>query len=243
MLNTNSGQSSLNYAERWRPANLAGLNKRFEGAEPEKLLRWALHTYQDDVAMATGFGISGVVLMEMVARIRPKTTIFYLNTDLLFPETLALRDQLAERLDLKFTPVHSAITLGTQSAMYGERLWQRSPDLCCKLRKVEPLRRFLADKKAWVTAIRRDQSDTRANTPLIGWDEANRLLKLSPLAAWTKKDVWKYIFERDLPYNPLLDQGYTSLGCTPCTRRASDTTDERASRWVGFEKVECGIHA
>ncbi len=233
---------SLNYAERWRPGNLAGLNKRFEGAEPEKLLRWALHTYQEDVAMATGFGASGVVLMDMVARIRPKTTIFYLNTDLLFPETLALRDQLAERLDITFTSVHSAISLGTQAAMYGEQLWQRSPDLCCKLRKVEPLRRFLADKKAWVTGIRRDQSATRANTAMIGWDDANRLLKLSPLAGWTKKDVWKYIYERDLPYNPLLDQGYTSLGCLPCTRRANGATDERASRWVGFEKVECGIH-
>lgn len=235
--------NSLNYAERWRPGNLDALNRRFEDAEPEKVLRWALHTYQEDVAMATGFGASGVVLMDMVARLRPKTTIFYLNTDLLFPETLALRDELAERLDLTFTPVHSAISLGTQAAMYGEQLWQRSPDLCCKLRKVEPLRRFLADKKAWITGIRRDQSASRANAPVIGWDNANRLLKLAPLATWTKKEVWKYIHERDLPYNPLLDQGYTSLGCIPCTRRADGSTDERASRWVGFDKVECGIHA
>lgn len=242
MVKTKSGQDSLNYAERWQPGNLDALNRRFEGAEPEKLLRWALHTYQDDVAMATGFGVSGVVLMDMVARIRPKTTIFYLNTDLLFPETLALRDQLAKRLDITFTPVHSAISLGTQSAMYGEQLWKRSPDLCCKLRKVEPLRRFLVDKKAWLTGIRRDQSDSRANTPVVGWDEANRLLKLAPLASWTKKDVWKYIHEHDLPYNPLLDQGYTSLGCMPCTQRANCTSNERASRWVGFEKIECGIH-
>ena len=234
--------TTLNYAERWKPGNLAALNARFEDGEPEKLLRWALHTYQDDVVLATGFGVSGVVLMDMVAQIRPKTTIFYLDTDLLFPETIALRDKLAERLDVTFTPIHTNISLGTQAAMYGEKLWSRSPDLCCKLRKVEPMRRFLADKKGWITGIRRDQSATRANTPPIGWDNANRLLKLAPLATWTKKEVWNYIFEHNLPYNPLLDQGYTSLGCMPCTRRVGTSDDERASRWTGFAKVECGIH-
>lgn len=227
----------------WRPANLSRISQRFEQRRPQDVLHWAAATYNDDLAVATGFGVSGIVMMHMLSQFRPKTTFFYLQTDLLFPETLALRDELAERLGIQFTEVHSGLSLGEQSFQYGQQLWQRNPDLCCTLRKVEPLRQFLSDKRAWVTAIRRDQSPSRARTQLVDWDSANGLIKLSPLAAWSKEQVWAYIHQHDLPYNVLHDAGYGSIGCLPCTRALQvDETDERAGRWAGTDKIECGIH-
>lgn len=227
----------------WKPANLARISQRFEHRHPQELLRWALATYGDDLVVATGFGGSGIVQMHMISQFRPKTTFFYLQTDLLFPETLELRDALAERLDIQFTEVHSGHSLGEQAFQYGRDLWARNPDLCCLMRKVEPMKQFLADKRAWVTAIRRDQSASRANTQLVDWDDTNGLIKLAPLATWTKDQVWDYIHEHDLPYNKLRDEGYGSIGCMPCTRPLqAGETDERAGRWAGTDKIECGIH-
>lgn len=226
----------------WFPANLPAINRRLEGWHPQDILRWGLVTFGEDMALATGFGPSGIVLMHMAAQLRTDATIFYLQTDLFFPETLALRDVLAEKLAITFTEVHSGLSLGEQAHRFGPRLWESSPDLCCSLRKVEPLRRFLAAKKAWVTAIRRDQSPTRANAAIVSWDNANHLLKLCPLAGWTSAQVWAYIEEHDLPYNTLHDQGYPSIGCMPCTRPVGAGGQERDGRWVGTNKLECGIH-
>ncbi len=227
----------------WKPANLGHISQRLEQRSPQEVLRWAAATYGDDLAIATGFGASGVVLMHMIAQIRPQTTFFYLQTDLLFPETLALRDQLSTRLGIQFTEVHSGLSLGEQAYQYGRQLWARNPDLCCHLRKVEPMRQFLTGKRAWVTAIRRDQSPTRAFTQFVDWDYANGLIKLAPLAAWTRPQVWAYIHAHDLPYNELHDQGFGSIGCVPCTRALKpNETDERAGRWADMEKIECGIH-
>jgi phosphoadenosine phosphosulfate reductase len=227
----------------WKPANLARISQRFEERPPQELLRWALATYSDDMVVATGFGGSGIVQMHMISQIRPKTTFFYLQTDLLFPETLALRDELAARLGIQFTEVHSGLSLGEQAFQYGRDLWTRNPDLCCLMRKVEPMKQFLADKRAWVTAIRRDQAPSRAETQLVDWDSTNGLIKLAPLAAWTKEQVWDYIEEHQLPYNALRDEGYGSIGCMPCTRPLHDgETDERAGRWAGTDKIECGLH-
>jgi phosphoadenosine phosphosulfate reductase len=169
----------------WFPANLSSLNRRFEQLSAADLLRWGLTTFHEDIVLATGFGPSGVVLMHMAAKIRPKTTIFYLQTDLFFPETMALQAQLAEQLGMQFTAVHSGLSLGEQARQFGPELWQQRPDLCCHLRKVEPLRRFLQDKKAWITGIRRDQSPTRSQVQPISWDYNNQTLKLCPLAFWT----------------------------------------------------------
>lgn len=227
----------------WKPANLERINRRFEGRSPQALLRWALATYGDDLVVATGFGNSGIVMMHMIAQIRPQTTFFYLQTDLLFPETLALRDALAQRLQIRFTEVHSGLSLGEQAYQYGRQLWSRNPDLCCLLRKVEPMRQFLADKRTWATAIRRDQAPSRAHTRLVDWDTANGLIKLAPLAAWSKAQVEAYIAEYDLPTNELRREGYGSIGCVPCTRPLGPgETDERAGRWAGTDKIECGIH-
>jgi phosphoadenosine phosphosulfate reductase len=173
---------------------------------------------------------------------RQHPTVFYLQTDLLFPETLELRDRLTEKLGIQFTEIRPDLSLEEQAQEYGETLWQRNPDLCCQLRKVEPLRRLLAGKKAWITAIRRDQSPMRASTRVIAWDRANNLLKISPLAGWTREQVWTYLYEHDLPYNPLHDQGYPSIGCYPCTLPVAAGGSERSGRWVGTGKLECGIH-
>jgi phosphoadenosine phosphosulfate reductase len=206
------------------------------------VIRWALTTYGNEIALATGFGPSGIVLMHLVSELRPKTTVFYLQTGLLFPETLELRDRLAGRLGIQFTEVRPELSLEEQTKLYGAELWQKHPDQCCYLRKVEPLRRFLSEKKAWMTAIRRDQSPTRASAKQIDWDQANGLVKICPLAGWTRDQVWSYLRKHDLPYNSLHDQGYPSLGCLPCTRPASPGSDERAGRWAGTGKLECGIH-
>lgn len=227
---------------RWYPANLPALNRRFDRGVALDILRWGLATFGDDIALATGFGPSGIVLMHMVSCLRPRTTVFYLQTDLFFPETLALRDRLVERLGLRFTEVHSGLSLAEQARAHGPALWQRDPDLCCRLRKVAPLRRFLAGKKAWVTGIRRDQSPTRRGTATISWDYANGLIKLCPLAGWSRADVWEYIAAHDLPTNPLHRAGYPSIGCAPCTRPVSAGEPERAGRWAGRPKLECGIH-
>jgi phosphoadenosine phosphosulfate reductase len=226
----------------WFPANLAPLNRRFEKLPAADVLRWGLTTFADDIVLSTGFGPSGIVLMHMVSQIRPKTAVFYLQTNLFFPETLALRDELSERLGLQFTEVHSGLSLNEQAHQFGAALWQRNPDLCCRLRKVEPLRRYLADKKAWITGIRRDQSPTRCQTQIVSWDNANHLVKLCPLAGWTQDQVWAYIEQHDLPTNILHEEGYPSIGCMPCTRPVTAGEAERAGRWAGTEKLECGIH-
>jgi phosphoadenosine phosphosulfate reductase len=226
----------------WFPANLAPLNRRFEKLQAADVLRWGLTTFADDIVLSTGFGPSGIVLMHMVSQIRPKTAVFYLQTNLFFSETLALRDQLSERLGMQFVEVHSGLSLNEQAHQFGAALWQRNPDLCCRLRKVEPLRRYLANKKAWITGIRRDQSPTRRQAQIVSWDNANHLVKLCPLASWTQDQVWEYIDQHDLPTNILHDEGYPSIGCMPCTRPVAAGEAERAGRWAGTDKLECGIH-
>lgn len=225
----------------WTPEALQEVSESYEGRSPRELLEWAFDAFPD-IAIATGFGPSGVALLHVAAQVNPNIRPFYLDTDLLFPETYELRDRLAEQLGIEFERVHSGVSLDTQTQKYGDRLWERNPDLCCHIRKVVPLQRYLSDKDAWVTAIRRDQTKNRAAAGLVEWDLANALVKISPLAAWTGKDVWKYIFQHDLPYNPLHDQNYPSLGCIPCTRPVKQGEDERAGRWAGRDKNECGIH-
>lgn len=226
----------------WTPEALNAIRDGFEGATPEAILRWGIETFAPDLALATGFGPEGVVLMHLVSQIAPETTIFYLDTDLLFEETYALRDELEARLGIRFTRVHSGLALEAQAAAYGPELWARDPNRCCQLRKVAPLRRFLATQRAWITAIRRDQTAQRANAGLVEWDGANRLVKLNPLAAWTSKQVWTHIVQHQLPYNRLHDEGYPSIGCWPCTRAVAPGADPRSGRWAGFAKTECGIH-
>ncbi len=226
----------------WTRASLKPVSAQLEGRRPEEILRWGVDNFAPGLALATGFGAEGVVLLHQLAQIAPETTIFYLDTELLFPETYALRDELAERLGLTFTRVATRLSLEEQAAQHGAALWSRDPNQCCNLRKVQPLREHLAFKDAWITAIRRDQTANRAKAGLVEWDNANGLVKINPLAAWTKADVWAYLHIHALPYNKLHDQGYASIGCWPCTRAIAPGEDERAGRWSGFGKTECGIH-
>ncbi len=228
---------------RWFPSNIKALNDRFEAESPQALLRWANTNLGQDLALSTGFGLSGIVLMHMLSEIRPhQIRIFYLETDLHFNDTHHLRDQLQGRLGLSIEEVHSGLSLGDQAKRFGPDLWQSEPGLCCHLRKVEPLRRYLADKRGWITGIRRDQGGGRATTPVVSWDDTNQLVKLAPLATWPRDRVLGYIKKHQLPTNKLHDEGYASIGCWPCTAKTAAGGGERSGRWAGTQKTECGIH-
>jgi phosphoadenosine phosphosulfate reductase len=225
----------------WTVGQIKQTSQELEGSSPQVVLRWGFENFGPDIVQATGFGPEGVVLMHMLSEIRPETKVFYLDTGLLFSETYALRDELVRRLGVRFERV-AGIALEEQTATYGESLWKSDPDSCCYLRKVAPQREYLSHYRAWITGIRRDQTIFRANAGLVEWDMTNKMVKLNPLAAWTSEQVWDYIRAYDLPYNPLHDKGYPSIGCWPCTRAVKPGEDPRAGRWSGQEKTECGIH-
>ncbi|WP_103029314.1 phosphoadenylyl-sulfate reductase [Salinibacter altiplanensis] len=235
--------SSDDGASPWSSSRLAALNAQFEPHGPRPILNWAAHTFGDDLAQGTGFGPSGIVIMHMLADLRPGTTVFYLDTDLLFPETYELSDDLDERLDVDVTRVHGGLSLDEQAEQEGGELWNRNPNRCCFLRKVKPLQNFLDDRRAWITGVRRDQSERRADTDILSWEGQYGVFKINPLANWTQKKVWKYLFEHDLPYNPKHDQGYPSLGCVPCTEPVDQADGySREGRWGDRNKTECGLH-
>ncbi len=219
------------------------LNKLFEKAGPDKILRWTVDTYGDGAVLSTGFGASGIVLMHQFSLIKPGATAFYLDTDLLFGETYTLIDHIRERMNLNLVRVRPELTLEEQAEKHGDRLWESRPDQCCYIRKVLPLQRFLSDKNAWITGIRRDQSETRKDTALFEYNDELKVLKINPLATWSEDEVWSYIQINDLPYNELHDKGYPSIGCRPCTRAVGDGEDLRAGRWSDSMKTECGIHS
>jgi phosphoadenosine phosphosulfate reductase len=213
-----------------------------EGAAPRQVLEWAYEKFQGRVAIATGFGAEGAALIDIAAKINPDPNVFFLDTDFLFPETYDLRRRIEERYGIRIRAFRPALRPEEQEATYGASLWSRDPDLCCRIRKVEPLERALEGLDGWITAIRRDQTAERRSARVVEWDARRRLVKINPLVAWAKGDVWNYIAENDVPYNPLHDQGYPSIGCTHCTRAVRDGEDDRAGRWSGYVKKECGLH-
>jgi phosphoadenosine phosphosulfate reductase len=221
---------------------LLALSDEFEHASPEVILEWADEEFGSDIALATGFGAEGCLLISILADSDVRTRVFYLDTDLLFPETYALRDQLEARYGVQFERRRTGLSLDEQALKHGERLWERRPDECCRLRKVEPLREMLSGLRAWITAVRRDQSPSRAATRIVERDAQFGLIKINPLARWSSEEVWKYIVRHDVPYNRLHNQGYPSLGCVPCTTPVQIGEDARAGRWRGTNKTECGIH-
>ena len=218
------------------------LNEAFETQTPQDVLAYAIGAYFPDIVLASSFGVEDVVLIDMVHRINPKTPILYLDTDFLFKETYETRDRLIKQYGLAPIQVKSLLTPGQQAEKFGDKLWERRPDECCNQRKVEPLTRALKGYKAWITGIRREQSPTRANAKLVEWDPKFGLVKFNPLARWKTEDVWTYIKQYEVPYNPLHDQNYPSIGCTYCTRPVLPGEDPRAGRWAGFAKTECGLH-
>lgn len=224
------------------PTELQRISQSFEAKTPQEALRWGIENFRGGLTLACSFGAEDVVLADMVARIDPSVPLFYLDTDYLFPETFEVRDRIVARYGLRAVAVKPALTLAEQAAQHGPDLYARQPDLCCKIRKVEPLRRHLSGFQAWITGIRRDQAPTRANAGLVEWDKMFNLVKLNPIARWKSEDVWAYIRANDVPYNVLHDRNYPSIGCWPCTREVRPGEDPRAGRWANFAKKECGLH-
>jgi phosphoadenosine phosphosulfate reductase len=222
---------------------LSRANERLEGSAPQKILRWAVDVYGEDLTLSVSFGNpEGMVLLDMLWRITDKAQVFTLDTGFLFEETVRFREQAMERYPLPLKVVTPDLSVEEQVARYGPALYSCAPDLCCEVRKIEPQRRFLKDYGAWVTGIRRDQTAQRASIPVLSWEERFGVVKIAPLVNWSAGEVEEYARERGVPLNPLLGGGYKSIGCEPCTRPVAPGEDARAGRWPGMDKTECGLH-
>jgi len=223
---------------------IAAANRHLEGAGPHEVLRWAVDRFHPRLLMATAFGAEGCCIIHMLADIQPAVHVINLETGYQFPETLELRERIRAKYGIEVEYIRPELTVAEYEAEHGGPLYELRPDQCCHDRKVLPLR--LAVERiapmAWISAIRKDQTADRAAADLIQWDPKFRLVKVNPLLNWTKKDVWAFIVKHDVPYNPLHDRGFPSIGCWPCTRAVKPGEDERAGRWAGKDKKECGLH-
>lgn len=218
------------------------LNEPLETASPQDILKHAVATFGDKLVVVTSFQPTGIITLHMLQDIAPETPVITIDTDLLFPETYALIDEIEARFHLNLTRVQAKQTLAEQAQTYGDALWEKQPDTCCNLRKVVPLKEALCGYDAWLSGLRRDQSPTRSNTPIVGWDKRNEGYKYCPFATWTEDMIWQYIYVHHLPYNDLHRRGYPSIGCYPCTEAVVAGGDIRAGRWINQNKTECGIH-
>jgi phosphoadenosine phosphosulfate reductase len=216
---------------------------RLAKATPRAILEWAVERFGDRLTMATAFGAEGCVLIHLLAEIAPEVRVFNLDTGYQFPETLALKDQLATRYGIDIELVQPETSVPEYEARHGGPLYVSNSDQCCYDRKVVPLRRALVGYDAWITAIRADQSAQRASARVVGRDPKFGLVKVNPLLNWTRRDVWAFVVTHKVPYNSLFDRGYSSIGCWPCTRAVSAGEDERSGRWAGHAKTECGLHS
>jgi phosphoadenosine phosphosulfate reductase len=208
-----------------------------------ELLRWASDRFGSRMAIASSFGGDAVVLIDIAALTVKNLRVFTLDTAFLFPETYELIERVQDKYGIQVERTRSALSPAQQAARFGEALWGREPNLCCQIRKVDPLKAKVAELDAWVSGIRRDQTPSRSGAKKLEWDAHFGLVKLNPLADWTTEQIWDYVRANDLPYNALHDRNYPSVGCTHCTRPVQIGEDPRAGRWVGFQKTECGLHA
>lgn len=219
-------------------------NRSLAEAKPQEILEWAVRTYFPKLTMATAFGPEGCVILHMLSEIEPRVRVFNLDTGYQFAETLALREEIARRYGIEVELIGPETSVAEYEALHGGPLFGTNPDQCCADRKLAPLRRGVVGYDAWISSIRADQSAHRARASVVGWDSKFGLAKVNPLLRWTKRDVWAFIVTHNVPYNPLHDQGYPSIGCWPCTQAvANGETDERAGRWAGQAKTECGLHS
>ncbi|MER3395702.1 MAG: phosphoadenylyl-sulfate reductase [Acidimicrobiia bacterium] len=226
------------------PHDAAEIARNLEGEPPEEILRFVVETFgATNVTLACSFQAEDIVLVDMISRISEEVRVFSLDTGFLFSETEKTQKVVESRYNLPFETIRPGHTIMEQASQYGRQLYLRDPDLCCKLNKVQPLERALQGYACWITGIRREQSPTRANAPVFGYDEAFGLYKANPIVTWNSEQVWEYVRAHNLPYNPLHDRGYPSIGCAPCTRPVAKGEDPRAGRWSGFAKTECGLHA
>jgi phosphoadenosine phosphosulfate reductase len=217
-------------------------SSQLESATPQEILRWAVDRFAPLFTMATAFGPEGMTIIHMLAQIAPETPIFNLETGYQFKETLELREKVKEKYGIEIEYKYPETSVQEYEAANGGPLYKTNPNQCCFDRKLKVLHEAARGQYAWASAIRRDQSSDRAKAPIVGWDRKFQLVKISPLANWSKKEVWSLISSEGIPYNPLHDLGYPSVGCWPCTRAVTPGEDERAGRWSGFQKTECGLH-
>ena len=216
-------------------------NAALEGAPAERIVEWAAGEFGERFCVTSS--MADAVLAHVVSTVIPGVEVVFLDTGLHFAETLRVRDQVARTLPLRVVTVTPRQTVGQQDAEHGPRLFGRDPDACCAMRKVEPLERALEGYDAWAAGLRRDEGPSRANTPVVGFEAARGKVKIAPLALWTEADQNAYIKRFNVPVNALIDQGFASVGCWPCTRRTAPGEDTRAGRWAMFDKTECGLHA
>jgi phosphoadenosine phosphosulfate reductase len=215
--------------------------EQLAGAPPLEVLRWAVGEFGDRLCLASSMG--DAVLPHLASRVRPGIPVVFLDTGYHFAETIGMRDAVSVMLPVTVLSAQPRQTVAEQDAEYGPRLYERDPDLCCALRKVEPLERALAPYDAWATGVRRDEAPSRAGTLAVEWDERRSMVKVNPMAYWTEADVADYIAEHGILVNPLVYDGYPSIGCAPCTHRVSAGSGARSGRWAGTAKTECGIHS
>ena len=222
--------------------DLKHISDGFEESSPQEILRWAVDRYHPRLTMATAFGAEGCVIISMLAEIEPDVKIYNLETGYQFAETLEMRERINARYGIEVEYIHADETVAAMESRFGGPIYNSHPDECCRIRKIVPLRRAVAGYSAWISAIRRDQTAHRAQSAIVDWDRKFDLVKINPLANWTKRDVWSYIMKHDVPYNPLHDQGFPSIGCRPCTHPSNQGDDDRSGRWLGSLKTECGLH-
>lgn len=222
---------------------LQDVSRRLESASAQEILSWAAERFGSGLTMGTAFGPEGMCIIHMLSETAPETRIFNLETGYQFKETLELRERVNERYGIKVQYEYPDTSVAEYEAAHGGPLYKTAPERCCFDRKLRVLQRVASKADAWISAIRRDQSEDRARAPIVGWDKKFGLVKVNPIANWTKQQVWKMITDHGVPYNPLHDQGYTSIGCSPCTRAVLFGEDERAGRWSGTKKTECGLHS
>jgi phosphoadenosine phosphosulfate reductase len=214
--------------------------RELDGASAHEILNWADEQFGSGWAVASS--MADAVLPSLAAKVRPGVDILFLDTGYHFAETIGTRDAVGATLPVTIRTIKPRQSVAEQDASFGARLYERNPDQCCALRKVMPLRKALKDYSAWASGLRRDEASTRAGIQVVEWDDQRSMVKLNPIADWTQDDVDKYIAENGVLVNPLLFDGYGSVGCAPCTRRILEGEDARAGRWAGSTKVECGLH-
>lgn len=230
-------------------AELEEAAARLESAAPQEILRWAVEKYRPNLCLACSFGMQSVACIDMLANMNllDDVEVFYLDTGVLFAETHQTRLRIQEKYGFRAIKVSADLDWDQQLAQFGGHLYERGKegvDQCCELRKTIPQRNYLIGKSAWITGMRRSHAKTRASLPVVQWDAVNQMAKINPMAAMDDATVWGYIKMNDVPYNPLYDQGYPSIGCNTsvCTRKVKPGEDPRSGRWAGLGKVECGIH-
>jgi phosphoadenosine phosphosulfate reductase len=212
-----------------------------KGANANELLRWTDENFGGNYIVASN--MQDAVLVDLAAKVRPGVDVLFLDTGYHFVETIGTRDAVEAVYDINVVNVTAENSVAKQDELFGKDLFAREPNECCRMRKVEPLGKALQGYSAWVTGIRRVEAPTRANAPLISWDKAFNLVKINPIAAWTDEEMQAYIDGNDVLVNPLVFEGYPSIGCAPCTAKPVEGADPRSGRWAGLSKTECGLHA